>query len=170
MALTGGADRSDLEALDDGLIPLTGEASPRGPHVGHNANLNVPNPQPGFSYYHGRNPKFDRGGQHYRITSWGYEVVGPDSPEFKSQAANLRYSAMGLDSYHTHGDVVLYRIREERYRQFCKYRKDAAAAALGGPTESWLQAGSEVEARSGYRRADGPIYYRTPAHGFQESA
>lgn len=161
---SGGGDRADL-------IPIQSEASPRGSHRGHNVNLNIHNPQPGFSYYWARNPRNDRSGaQLYRLANWGYEVVGPEDPEFKARAVNLRYSVLGLDSHSTHGDVVLLKISDENLRRFHAWKAEAAKAAFQGATESWIQSGEELAARTGYRRPDAPIYYRAAAHGYQTEA
>jgi hypothetical protein len=169
-AVGGGGDRRDLDPRP--LIPIEGEAAPRGAHRGHNVNLNIHNPQTGYVYYWCRNPRSDRSGaQLYRLANWGYEVVAPEAPEFKARAANLRYSALGIDSYATHGDVVLVRIPEDRYRAYSEWRRAAARAAFDGATESWLQSGEELASRAGYNRPDAPIYYRAPSHGYQtESA
>lgn len=154
--------------LDD-LIPYTesGEAvhTTRGSHQGPATGMNVGDPVPGFLYYWVQHPRHHRGGSQYRrFTQWGFEAVPPDSPEHKLQETSASYVELGLDSYQAHGDVLLMRIPEERYKELSAFRRHQAEVARDGITNEYLDKAHEYEARYG-STADGPIYYRGSGHG-----
>lgn len=137
----------------------------RGNHRGPAAGLNVHNPQPGMHYYHCRHPKADRrGAQFQRFMNMGWEPVPPGSPEYLAQNTNLKYSQLGLDQFSAHGDVLLIRISEEKYRRLAEFRRLTAESEVDGPTNEYLQQAHNFDSNYGLR-ADGPIYYKGQGHG-----
>lgn len=161
--IQGGGSRELIRPLlrDGNLRPNV-----RGCHRWSSEALNVHNPQPGFIYYWCRHPRADRGGaQLQRFLNMGWEPVGPNDPERKGRETSMRFSDLGLDNYQAHGDVVLLRIPESKYRAYREHRARLAAAARTGPTEDFLNKGQHLdEMYAG--RADGSIYYRGSGHGF----
>lgn len=161
MALSGGLPLDWLKPLrwDSTVGP-----NERGTHRGPSRSMNVVNALPGFIYYWARHPRLDRGSNLQRFINEGWEVVPPDSPEHKGRELKLSYSQFGLDNYQVHGDLVLLRIPEAKYREKAELRAQLAKAAIQGPTEDYQQRGAPLEERFG-SRADGPIYYRGHGHG-----
>jgi hypothetical protein len=161
MTISGGAPRDWIRSLrsDGNLRP-----NARGCHRGPAESLNVVGAIPGMVYYWCRHPKRDRGGAMLqRFVNQGWEVVPPGSPEHKSRETSLNYSELGLDGYQVHGDLVLVRIPEGKYREICTFRKAQADVARDA-TDEYLDKARQIEERYG-ARADGPIYYRSGAHG-----
>lgn len=165
MALTAGFNRLDLKPLSE---LGDNKANVRGSHRGPAAGLNVHNPQPGFIYKWIRHPRHDRSAAQYRrFINMGYEVVGPDSPERRAESENLNLSKLGgLDNYQTHGDVVLVRIPEDKYRELQEFREHQRKVALAGVTDGYLSRGKDLESRLGATStSDRPLYYRGVEHG-----
>lgn len=162
MPISVGPPRLDIAPLHpDGNVG----AGVRGNHRGPAEGLNVHNPQPGMHYYHCRHPKADRrGAQFRRFINQGWEPVPPDAPEYVAESTNLHFPQLGLDGFHTHGDVILIRISEERYRQMADFKRLTAEAELDGPTNEFLQRARDFDHNYGLR-ADGPIYYKGQGHG-----
>jgi hypothetical protein len=160
--LSGGIDYGDLKPLCEGETV----AGARGTHTGPANGLNIHNPQPGMKYSWVRHPRHDRGAAQFQeFLNWGYEPCGKDSPEMRARAGNLNFSEYGLDGFQTHGDVVLMRISEDKFRVRQEYRNNQAKAALDGSTEAYMSKGSELQGRYSYARtADGPLYYRGAGH------
>ena len=163
MPMYGGIDLGDLRPLSEGEELLTGV---RGSHRANASALNVHNAQPGFRYSWIRHPRHDRGGaQLQEYLSWGYEVCGKDSPEIKGRSTNLSFSDLGLDNYQAHGDVLLVRITDEKFRVRQEDRAAAAKAALDGASDAFINKGRELEERYSFAKsAEGPLYYKGPAH------
>jgi hypothetical protein len=118
-------------------------------------------------YYWCRHPRLDRGAQLQRLINEGYEVVPPDSPEHKGKVVNLNYAQFGLDNYQVHGDVVMLRIPEERFRERQEMKTTLNQAGLTGVTQNYESRGMSLEERYG-SSSDGPIYYRGPGHGIHQ--
>ena len=153
------------------LKPLNGageiQAGVRGSHRGPSTGLNVHNPQPGFVYSWIRHPKHDRGGSQFqRFINMGYQACGPNSPEMRGQTQNMNISELGLDNYQVHGDVVLMRIREDKYAERQEFKRQQAKVAADGSTDDFLAKGQSLENTYGLgQAADGPIYHRSGQHG-----
>ena len=163
MAISGGIDRFALKPLAE----RTGaKANVRGTHRGPAAGLNVHNPQPGMVYKWVRHPRYDRNGAQYRrFINLGYEVVPPDAPEYRAESQNYNFAKLGLDNYQTHGDVVLVRITEDKYRELQEFREQQRKVALEGVTDSYLSKGKELESRLGESSSGKPLYYKGSDHG-----
>lgn len=162
MALTGGIDRHELRPLNYHDKP--GQQA-RGSHRLSSASLNVDGAQAGFVYYWGRHPSRDRGGaQLQRFVNDGWQIVGPNDPERKCKETSLNYSELGLDGYQAHGDLILLRMTEERYRERQQFKALQENGDADAATEDYLDKGRAYEAEYG-TRADGPIYYRGTGHG-----
>jgi hypothetical protein len=160
--LSGGGNRLDIRPLDQSGNLQTGI---RGSHRGHAQSLNIQNPIPGYVYYWCRHPSRDRGGsQLQQFINYGYEVVPPDSQEHKGRETSLNYAELGLDNYQVHGDLVLLRITEERYREFCRWRDAQNDPDRDAATDAYLEAGRDLEERFG-AGADGPLRYKGSGHG-----
>ena len=162
MAISVGPPRLDIKPLqrDGNLGPNI-----RGNHRGPSAGLNVHNPQPGMHYYHPRHPQADRGAAQYRrFRNAGYRPVGPDDPEYTSEALDLDFQQLGLKDYHLKKDTILMKIPNEKYREQQEFNQATRDAQTEGPTAEYLAKAREFDSNYG-GRADGPIMYKGPGHG-----
>jgi hypothetical protein len=164
MSISGGSPNDLLRPLrHDGNA--TEEA--RGCHMGPAQALNVYKARDGFMYYWVRHPRVDRGTQLQRFVNEGWEIVPPEAAEHKGRETSLNYSQFGLDNIQVHGDVLMLRIPEDKYRTMSEYRVQLAKVAREGPTAEYERKAESLPEH--YRsRADGPIYYRGAGHGYQE--
>jgi hypothetical protein len=161
MPVSGGEPNNLYYLRPDG----NAEEHVSGNHRGPAQALNVHNPQPGYMYYWVKHPRTDRGSQLQRFVNLGYEVCGASAPEHKGREASLNYSEMGLDNYQVHGDLVLLKIKEEKYKEMREWLATVAKAAKEGPTAEYEEKGRNLNLPERYSRADGPIYYKGPGHG-----
>jgi hypothetical protein len=157
--LSGGQPREWLELQHDGNKPGV-----RGSHTGPSEALNIHNAQSGMMYYWARHPSMDRGANLQRKINEGWEVVPPDAPEHKGRENSLNYAQLGLDNYQVHGDLIMCRMPEDRYAEFCKFRDQIREAAAAGPTMEYESKGASLEERFA-GRGDGPLYHKRPGHG-----
>jgi len=97
------------------------------------------------------------------MLNYGYQVVTKDSPEMKGKEISQVYSQLGLDGYEVHGDLVMLRIPEHKYRKMREYKDALAAAARTGPTDQFLERGQEIESR--LSTGGNPVYWRGSTHG-----
>ena len=71
-----------------------------------------------------------------------------------------------MDGYAVHGDVLLMRIPEEKYRERQEFRKMQAEAARDGVSSDWLEKGRDLAARYGLLGGEErPVYFRKLDHG-----
>jgi hypothetical protein len=161
MAISGGEPNDLYYLRADG----NAEEGVSGNHRGPAQALNVHNPEPGYQYYWVKHPRTDRGSQLQRMVNLGYEIIGADAPEHKGREASLHYADLGLDNYQVHGDLVLLKIKEEKYREMREWLASLAKAASTGATAEFEEKGRNLNLPERYSRADGPIYYKGPGHG-----
>jgi hypothetical protein len=113
-----------------------------GTHTGRHADLNVPNPQPGFVYIHERATRPDIRNAKMR----GGHVVQAEDPEFVSAAAwESTDKATPLDTASVRDDVVLVRYSEESIRRVRDEEQRLAQEQMRGGAEDFASRVTAME-------------------------
>jgi len=154
MGVSGGGDRKDLRPHE----PNRQKA--KGTFRGSFEALNVRNAQPGFNYYYERR----KPGEVLRRMNEGFEVVQAGDPEGWGADVPAAVGEM-LDGVKAYGDLVLMRIREDKYRMMKEQKAALARAAIDGSTAEYLRKGHQRAQQLGRSRPKDDLYYKGPGHG-----
>ena len=131
-----------------------------GTHRGTSYHLNIRNPQPGYMYYYESN----RANRLRRRQAQGYEFVLDSDPE-KWGAELPQNIQSDLGGVRVNQDVVLMRVREERYAELAAEKTELAALSRGGTTEQWLDSGHATEQKLAHHGISvDSLHYRQRYH------
>jgi hypothetical protein len=160
------SNSNDIDAGEDQSFytPLTHDGhvaeGTLGCFPGDAADLNIENPEPGYTYFWARLNDTDIA----KAERKGWEV-DTTQPARKVVVRNMRYSNIGIDGATTRGDTILMRIPEAAYRRIMQDEHEAALAARQDPSAKWT---NNPEMQSLQERFSaglrGPLTFRYPQH------
>ena len=154
MSIEGGGDRKDLRPQEPNNPKVKG--SHRGPFEA----LNVRNPQPDYHYYYERR----KPGNVLKRLNEGWEVVQDSDPEQWGADMPPEVGKM-LDGVKAFGDVILMRMRGDKFREFRAQREALAKAARDGSTSDYLSKGHQRAQQLGSSRPKKDLYFQGSDHG-----
>ena len=161
MAIRGGGDRRELR-------PLQTDAGVLGNHKGAYEALNIKNAQPDEHYKYVR--LSDSAIQ--TALNLGYRFVMDDDPEdWGVSKAEMPMRVQGaLDSRKAFQDVVLMKIKLDKYVELRNEHDARSRAALDGAEAAYLNAGEDNAAAIGAAAGENPLHYSRKTHrtGFNE--
>jgi hypothetical protein len=154
MSIQGGGDRKDLRPHNPNDKQVIGT------HRGPFEALNVKNPKPGFHYYYARRKPSDV----QRFMNAGWEPVRSGDPEQWGSDMPPEVGEM-LDGVKAYGDVILMRIREDKFRAIREEKEALAKAAREGGTSEFINKGHQRARQLGSSRPKKDLYFESADHG-----
>ncbi len=151
MAIEGGGNRDWLRPHNP-----DGEGKLLGSHRGNGEAFNIPNPQPGVHYMHGRRDrKYIQ-----RKVNQGYRVITGDDPE--AQPVGFDIDIPELDGVKAYGDTIAMKIPEDKWREIQAEKHRKAEYQRTGATDEYLDKGAKLAEST---MSDDELYYKMKRHG-----
>jgi hypothetical protein len=122
--------------------------------------MNVRNAQPGFVYYYERR----KPGNVLKRMNEGWKPVGKADPEQWGAEMPAEVGEM-LDGVKAFGDLVLMKIREDKYARIKAEKEARAKAARDGSAAEFLSKGHQRALQLGKSRPKDDLYFKGPGHG-----